>query len=54
MVMKDSRLLPELELGLLLGKYQVIAAYLFGSRADGTASEDSDYDFAILTDNSYP
>jgi uncharacterized protein len=54
MVMKDSRLLPELELGLLLGKYQVIAAYLFGSRADGTASEDSDYDFAILTDTGYP
>ncbi len=53
MVMKDSRLLPEMELGQLLGKYQVIAAYLFGSRADGTANEDSDYDFAILTDTSY-
>lgn len=33
---------------------EVIAAYLFGSRADGTANEDSDYDFAILTDTSYP
>ena len=54
MVMKNSRLLSEMELGQLLGKYQVIAAYLFGSRADGTASEDSDYDFAILTDTSYP
>ncbi len=54
MVMKNSRLLPEMELVQLLGKYQVIATYFFGSRAEGTASEDSDYDFAILTDNSYP
>ncbi len=54
MVVKDSRLLPEVGLVQLLGKYQVIATYFFGSRAEGTASEDSDYDFAILTDNSYP
>ncbi len=54
MVVKDSRLLPEEEIGKLLGRHQVIAAYFFGSREDGTASEDSDYDFAILVDNSCP
>jgi len=53
MVVKDSSLLPEEELGRLLDKHQVIAAYFFGSRAEGTASEDSDFDFAILVDDSY-
>ncbi len=51
MIVKDSRLLPETEITKLLGRHQVIAAYFFGSRAEGTASEDSDYDFAILADN---
>ncbi len=52
MVVKDNRLLPEEEIGKLLGRHQVLSAYFFGSRADGTASKDSDYDFAILLDNS--
>lgn len=29
-------------------RYGVVAAYLFGSRADGSAYPDSDYDFGIL------
>lgn len=29
-------------------KYNLPAVYLFGSRADGTATPDSDYDFGIL------
>ena len=53
MVVKNSCLLPEEELGQLLDKHQVIAAYFFGSRVEGTASEDSDYDFAVLVDNCY-
>ncbi len=53
MVLNDSRLLPEEKLGKILERHQVIAAYFFGSRAEGTANEDSDYDFAILVDNSY-
>ena len=32
----------------VLQKYGVDVAYLFGSRADGTAYADSDYDFAVL------
>ena len=52
MVLKDSRFLPEKELGKLLERHQVIAAYFFGSRAEGTARDDSDYDFAILVDDS--
>lgn len=54
MVVKDSRQLPEEKLAQILNKHQVIAAYFFGSRAEGTASEDSDYDFAILVDDSFP
>ncbi len=53
MSVKDRLFLPEAKLCQLLGKHQVIAAYLFGSRAEGTASEDSDYDFAVLTNESY-
>jgi predicted nucleotidyltransferase len=29
-------------------KYELVSVYLFGSRADGTASSESDYDFALL------
>lgn len=54
MVVKDSRQLPEEKLAQILNKHQVIAAYFFGSRAEGTGSEDSDYDFAILVDDSFP
>ncbi|QGP91520.1 Polymerase beta, Nucleotidyltransferase [Neomoorella glycerini] len=32
----------------VLQKYGVDVAYLFGSRTDGTAYADSDYDFAVL------
>jgi len=50
---KDNSILPEEELGNLLGKYQVIAAYFFGSRAEGTYTDNSDYDFALLVDKDY-
>jgi len=40
-----SRLHPIFE------KYNVQTAYLFGSRADGSAYPDSDYDIACLFDN---
>ena len=35
-------------LTVLLKRYNLLAVYLFGSRTDGTAHKDSDYDFAIL------
>jgi len=50
---KNKNLLPVKELGKLLGKYRVTAAYFFGSRVEGTATEKSDYDFAILVDKEY-
>ena len=50
---KEKSILPEEKLGNLLGKYQVIAAYLFGSRAEGTYTDNSDYDFALLVDKDY-
>jgi len=53
LVNKDNSMLPKEELGNLLDKYEVIAAYFFGSRVEGTSTEDSDYDFAILVDNNY-
>lgn len=34
-----------------LAKLGVYAMYLFGSRAEGTAHDLSDYDFAVLTQN---
>ncbi|MBT9172623.1 MAG: hypothetical protein DDT21_01009 [Syntrophomonadaceae bacterium] len=32
----------------IFAKYTLPAVYLFGSRADGTAASDSDYDFGVL------
>ncbi|MEW5920278.1 MAG: nucleotidyltransferase domain-containing protein [Bacillota bacterium] len=32
----------------LFNKNNIVAVYLFGSRAEGTSNEDSDYDFGIL------
>jgi len=52
-VEKNNYILPKKELKNLLGKYQVTAAYFFGSRAEGTSTEKSDYDFAILVDKSF-
>ncbi len=40
------------ELLALFKSYEILAVYLFGSRADGTAREDSDYDFGVLFDSS--
>ena len=47
--MKEARIIS------LLARYfekrsEVIAAYLFGSRAEGVARADSDADIAVLTD----
>ncbi len=53
MVEKDNRKLPKEGLGNLLDKYEIIAAYFFGSRVEGTSTENSDYDFAILVDKNY-
>jgi len=36
------------ELAKIFKKYQVIFAYLFGSRATGKAIKSSDYDFAVM------
>ncbi len=50
MTNKNNSILPVKELKNLLGRYRVTAAYFFGSRIEGAASENSDYDFAILVD----
>jgi len=50
---KAKSILPVKELKNLLGRYRVIAAYFFGSRIEGVATENSDYDFAILVDKEY-
>lgn len=50
---KDKSILPVKELKNLLGRYRVTAAYLFVSRIEGVATENSDYDFAILVDKEY-
>jgi len=50
---KDNSVLPVKELKNLLGRYRVTAAYFFGSRIEGVATENSDYDFAILVDKEY-
>jgi predicted nucleotidyltransferase len=36
------------EITKIFKKYQVVFAYLFGSRATGTAIASSDYDFAVM------
>ncbi|MBS4022231.1 MAG: nucleotidyltransferase domain-containing protein [Dethiobacter sp.] len=36
------------KLGGIFAKYDLVAVYLFGSRADGTATQKSDYDFGLL------
>ncbi len=53
LAIKDKSILPIKELRNLLGKYRVTAAYIFGSRVEGIATENSDYDFAILLDKEY-
>jgi len=50
---QDKSILPVEELKNLLGRYRVTAAYFFGSRVEGIATEKSDYDFAILVDKEY-
>jgi len=53
LVEKGASIFSKEELGNILGKYQVITTYFFGSRAEGTSTENSDYDFAILVDKNY-
>lgn len=36
------------QLELLFAKHELAAVYLFGSRADGSAKEDSDYDYGRI------
>lgn len=36
------------QLNLIFEKYNLVAVYLFGSRVDGTATLESDYDFGLL------
>ena len=50
---KAKNILSVKELKNLLGRYQVLAVYFFGSRVEGVATENSDYDFAILVDKEY-
>jgi len=42
------------EIRPIFAKYDVVAAYLFGSRAKGEAHIHSDFDLAILFKNFYP
>ncbi|MGC9136683.1 type VII toxin-antitoxin system MntA family adenylyltransferase antitoxin [Caldivirga sp.] len=37
----------------VFAKYSILLAFLFGSRAKGTAREDSDYDIAVLAKSSF-
>lgn len=37
----------------LFNQHKIIAAYYFGSRVEGNASDNSDYDFAVLVDHNY-
>lgn len=49
----DPSTIPKMSKALaqLFKKHGVLLAYLFGSRAKGTAREDSDYDIAVLFSN---
>ena len=46
--MGKNTLLNDERIRTLFEKKGLLAVYLFGSRADGTANEQSDYDFGIL------
>ncbi len=48
--MKDAPFLPLLA-RYFAGRPEIIAAYLFGSRAEGVARPDSDVDIAVLADS---
>ncbi|MDP2365038.1 MAG: nucleotidyltransferase domain-containing protein, partial [Ignavibacteria bacterium] len=45
---KDNKLLSEISDQLRKGGFNIIGLYLFGSRANNTFNEDSDYDIAII------
>lgn len=47
---KDNKLLSEIFDQLRKGGFNIIGLYLFGSRANNTFNEDSDYDIAIILD----
>ena len=47
---KDNKLLAEISHRLRKGGFNIIGLYLFGSRANNTFNEDSDYDIAIILD----
>lgn len=52
MKMETNNLPNKEKIQALLEKEELVAVYLFGSRAEGTANEQSDYDFGILFDSS--
>jgi predicted nucleotidyltransferase len=45
---KDNTLLAEIYTQIKKGGFNIIGLYLFGSRANNTFNEDSDYDIAII------
>jgi predicted nucleotidyltransferase len=45
---KDNILLAEIYTQIKKGGFDVVGLYLFGSRANNTFNEDSDYDIAII------
>ena len=45
---KDNILLAEIYTQIKKGGFNIIGLYLFGSRANNTFNEDSDYDIAII------
>lgn len=45
---KDNKLLAEIYTKIKRGGFDVVGLYFFGSRANNTFNEDSDYDIAII------
>jgi predicted nucleotidyltransferase len=45
---KDNKLLSEISYQLRKGGFNIVGLYLFGSRANNTFNQDSDYDIAII------
>jgi predicted nucleotidyltransferase len=45
---KDNKLLSEISDQLRKGGFNIVGLYLFGSRANNTFNQDSDYDIAII------
>jgi predicted nucleotidyltransferase len=45
---KDNKLLSEISDQLRKGGFNIVGLYFFGSRANNTFNQDSDYDIAII------